>query len=86
MYLNMLRRSKDVQHRVCHVLRLQAVERGTDGRRPRRVVRVHGGLELGLDEARRDGGHPDVGASVPHLLPPALKQAGHRKLGRCVKP
>merc|ERR1712037_752859 len=71
MYLDMLWSSQDVHHRVCHVLGLQAVEGRRDCCRPCWVSRVH---------------RPDVGAHVANLLPPALEEAGHRKLGGCIKP
>ena len=83
------------------VLRLETLHGAVDGGHRRRVVGVHGGLELGLDQAWqqqsggveqvsgvtwRDAAHPDVAAQLPQLLPPALQQPRHRELGGGVEP
>ena len=83
------------------VLGLETLHGAVDGGHRRRVVGVHGGLELGLYQAWqqwvssqeqvsgitwRDAAHPDVAAQLPQLLPPALQQPRHRELGGRVEP
>ena len=65
---------------------LQTLNTPHYGLRLLRSIRIHRSLELCLHQAGGDGGHPDVGAEVPHLLSPALQQTRDGKLCSRIEP
>ena len=81
VYLHVRGAGQDVGDSGRDVAALQTLHAPLDGLRSVRIVGVHHWLELRLHQARRDGGQPDVGAEVPHLLPPSLQQTCHCELG-----
>ena len=86
MDLHVRGRGQNVGHSRGDVSVLQTLNTPHDGLRLLRSLRIHGSLELCLHQAGGDGGQPDVGPEVPHLLPPALQQACHGELGGRVEP
>ena len=86
MYLHVRGAGENVGDSSGDVPVLQTLNTPHYGLRLLRSIRIHGSLELCLHEAGGDGGQPDVGPEVPHLLPPALQQTGDGKLCSRVEP